>query len=134
MATLSFIFSVFWFYPLTQGFRNTIEFLVALLPVVLFLIALITGSVAHNLKWALFFSSIVYCAWGASMGILVVPIILLYKLGMDGLKLVPYSLGVGLTFFLLTKQFEKSLINEKKTITDGHFLKKDNSISFVDAL
>lgn len=119
LATSSFVFSIFWYYPLTQGFRNTIEILVALLPVVLFLIALIAGSVAHNLKWALLSSSVVYCAWGASMGILGVPIILIYKLGMDGLKLVPYSLGVGLTFFFLTKLFGKSLLNQKMQSTQN---------------
>ena len=58
-------------------------------------------------------SSLVYCAWGFSTGIIMLPIILIYKLGMDGTKFVPYSIGGGILFFLTFKVLKKSLLNQK---------------------
>gem|GEM_PF-2882572 len=47
------------------------------------------------------------------MGLIGLPIILLYKLGTDGFELILYSIGLGLLFLLMTKLLKKSLLNQK---------------------
>jgi len=113
LASTSFIFSFGSIYVLLEGASGLIESLIIAMPVLFYVLAILAGFVAHNLRWGLASTSLVYCAWGCSMGLIGLPIILLYKLGTDGFELILYSIGLGLLFLLMTKLLKKSLLNQK---------------------
>jgi len=115
----SFIFSITSIYGLIKGPTNTIQWLLIILPVILFILAVVAGTIAHNLRWAFLASSVTYCAWGYSTGIIIFPIILLIELGMDGVKFVLYSIGGGIFFFLITRLLKKPLLNQKMQSTQN---------------
>ena len=108
LASLSFIFSLASIKILLEVELGSIESLIVLVPVLLFILAILAGTIVHNIRWGLANTSLVFCAWGCSMGLIVFPGVLLYKLGVEGVSFIPYSICLGLLFFLMIKRLKKS--------------------------